>query len=145
MKEIKEISALETFSVRHPVLRSGKTRESCRFEGDNLATTMHYGLFTPLGMVGVISLFENSNSLFSTGKQFQIRGMAVLAEEQKKGCGEVLVRHIETILIAEKEKIIWFNAREIAVGFYEKLGYQVIGASFNIGDIGKHFVMFKKG
>lgn len=144
MKEIKEISALETFSVRHPVLRSGKTRESCHFEGDDLDATMHFGLFTDKGLVGVISLFENSNAMFNPEKQFQIRGMAVLTEEQKKGYGEELVRHIETISVAERGKIIWFNAREIAVGFYEKLGYQSIGTPFDIGDIGKHFVMFKK-
>ena len=36
MQNIKKISALETFPVRHPVLRAEKPIESCHFEGDDL-------------------------------------------------------------------------------------------------------------
>ena len=45
MPTIKKITSTDTFSVRHPVLRSGKPLESCHFDGDILATTSHYGLF----------------------------------------------------------------------------------------------------
>lgn len=141
MQNIKKITARETFSVRNPVLRAGKPIESCLFLGDDLKTTSHFGFFVDEKMVGVSSLFEEKNKLFDLEKQFQIRGMAVLEDFQKTGIGNNLIKYIENHL--ESEILIWFNARVIAVDFYKKLGYQIIGNSFEIDEIGKHFVMYK--
>lgn len=144
MQTIKEIPALETFSVRQPVLRPGKPIESCHFEGDNLESTKHFGLFDNEKLAGIASLFEHSTPFLEEKSQFQLRGMAVLPEFQKKGLGEALVKHAENDALERGGKIIWFNAREIAVAFYKKLGYEVIGEPFDIADIGKHYVMYKK-
>jgi GNAT superfamily N-acetyltransferase len=138
---IREITAFETFLVRHPVLRNGKPIETCHFEDDNSPTTKHFGFFDNDNLVGVISLFQKRNDFFEQKKQFQIRGMAVLENYQKKGFGNKLVRHCENLVIQKKAGLIWFNARIIAVPFYEKLGYQTIGNKFEIGDVGLHFVM----
>lgn len=144
MQTIKEIPALETFSVRQPVLRPGKPIESCHFEGDNLESTKHFGLFDNEKLAGIASLFEHSTPFLEEKFQFQLRGMAVLPEFQKKGLGEALVKHAENDALERGGKIIWFNAREIAVAFYKKLGYEIIGDPFNVADIGKHYVMYKK-
>jgi len=144
MQLIKEIPALETFSVRQPVLRPGKNIETCHFEGDNLSTTKHFGYFENENLAGIASLFQSSSDLFKEKHQFQLRGMAVLSNFQKKGIGEKLVNYAENDAKNRNAELIWFNAREIAIPFYEKLGYKIIGQPFDIGDIGKHFVMFKK-
>ena len=141
---IKEISAFETIIVRHPVLRFGKPIESCRFEGDDLPTTIHFGLFFENQLSAVISVFEAKNNLFLEENQFQIRGMAVLEQHQKKGFGEVLLKYCEKQIRNKMGEIIWFNARENAIGFYEKSAYQKIGGGFEIADIGIHYVLFKK-
>lgn len=143
MLEIKEISAFETIIVRQPVLRFGKPIESCRFEGDDLPTTNHFGLFYNEQLSAVISVFEAKSIFFLEKNQYQIRGMAVLEEHQKKGFGEALLKYCEKQIINKSGKIIWFNARETAIGFYEKSEYQKIGSSFEIGDIGIHYVLFK--
>ncbi|MEZ0005210.1 ribosomal protein S18 acetylase RimI-like enzyme [Flavobacterium sp. 28YEA47A] len=144
MQIIKEIPALETFSVRQPVLRPGKPIETCHFEGDNLDSTKHFGLFSNEKLAGIASLFIHSTPFLKEKLQFQLRGMAVLPEFQKKGLGEALVKHAENDALERDGKIIWFNAREIAVAFYKKLGYEIIGEPFDIADIGKHYVMYKK-
>lgn len=144
MFEIKEISAFETIIVRHPVLRFGKPIESCRFEGDDLPTTKHFGLFYEYQLSAVISVFETKNILFLEENQFQIRGMAVLEQHQKKGFGEALLKYCENRIRSNNAKIIWFNARETAIGFYEKAAYQKISDGFEIADIGIHYVLFKK-
>jgi len=143
MQLIKEIPALETFSVRHPVLRPRKNIETCHFDGDNLESTRHFGLFIDDELAGVASLFKSNSDLFQEKEQFQLRGMAVLEKFQKKGIGESLVKYAEENAKSRSGKLIWFNAREVAVRFYEKMGYQIIGEPFDIGDIGKHFVMYK--
>ncbi|GAL68931.1 hypothetical protein JCM19301_2950 [Jejuia pallidilutea] len=43
--QIMQICAKETYPVRHPVLRTGKPIETCAFNGDDLPSTMHIGLF----------------------------------------------------------------------------------------------------
>jgi ribosomal protein S18 acetylase RimI-like enzyme len=143
MIEIKYINAETTYSVRKAVLRKGKTCSSCLFEGDNLTSTIHYGLFIDKELAGIISLFENKFGNFTTQKQLQIRGMAVLESHQKKGFGNLLVIKAEEYAKTKKMDVIWFNARETAVGFYEKLGYQIIDKSFIIEGIGTHYIMYK--
>ena len=144
MIAIRKISAQETYIVRHPVLRKGKPIESCHFDGDDLPTTQHIGLYENDSLQGVISLFENNHPLFEEKQQTQIRGMAVLENNQGKGFGRLLVNHSEQILMTQKIHLIWFNARENAVGFYQKMGYKILGNAFDIPGIGIHYVMGKK-
>ncbi len=140
---IKTITALETHLVRHPVLRAGKPIDSCIFDGDFLDTTRHFGIFIDNELAGVISMFENRNANFSTPKQYQIRGMAVLESYQKRGLGGKLVQHVESEVKLLGGNLVWFNARDLAVPFYVKLGYQVSSEPFlAIGIV--HFVMHKQ-
>ncbi|MBW1657015.1 GNAT family N-acetyltransferase [Flavobacterium quisquiliarum] len=144
MITIKEIPSKETYAVRQPVLRKGKPIESCIFDGDDLETTHHYGLFDNKNLIGIISLFKKINPIFAERNQAQIRGMAVLETHQKKGFGEALVKHCETYCNENKVDLIWFNARTAAVGFYQKMNYQPQGDAFDIKDVGEHYLMFKR-
>jgi predicted GNAT family N-acyltransferase len=144
MKEIKKINSRDTFLVRQPILREGKPIESCQFDGDDLETTTHFGLFIDKNIIGVLSVFKNNNVIFNTENQFQIRGMAILKKFQRKGFGDELVKHSEEHVKSQFGKLIWFNARESAVPFYEKLGYIKIGEPFPIADIGIHYIMKKE-
>ncbi len=140
---IKKIASLDTFLVRHPVLRAYKNIESCHFDGDNLETTKHFGFFDAEKLVGVASVFENININFIENKQLQLRGMAVLENYQNKGIGKKLVLNCENFAFHNQVELIWFNARLNAVSFYEKLGYSKFGKAFDILEVGKHFEMFK--
>ncbi|MFH6935651.1 GNAT family N-acetyltransferase [Flavobacterium sp. YO12] len=144
MNIIKEIPSKETYIVRQPVLRKGKPIESCVFEGDDLETTHHFGLFQNENLTGIISLFTKSNPIFAENLQGQIRGMAILENHQKKGFGEALVKHCEDYCKQNKVDLIWFNARTAAVGFYRRMNYEVLGEPFEIKDVGEHYLMFKK-
>ncbi|WP_442787501.1 GNAT family N-acetyltransferase [Flavobacterium suncheonense] len=140
---IHQIEAEETFSVRQPVLRPGKPIESCHFEGDNLGTTAHFGLYEHDDLIGVVSVYKVNHPISSKKEQYQIRGMAVLQEFQRRGIGEQLVKKVEHHVKEQKGELIWFNAREKAVPFYQKLDYKIKGEPFEIPEIGTHFVMLK--
>ena len=144
MNIITEIPSKETYAVRQPVLRKGQPVESCIFEGDDLESTHHFGLFSDENLTGIISLYDKINPIFAEQNQAQIRGMAVLETHQKKGFGEALVKHCETYCNVNKVDLIWFNARTAAVGFYKKMDYQPQGEPFDIKDVGEHYLMFKK-
>lgn len=144
MIQIKEIPSKETYIVRQPVLRKGKPIESCIFDGDDLNTTHYFGLFENKNLTGIISLFNQINTIFAEKKQAQIRGMAVLETHQKKGFGDALVKYCEDYCFENNVDLIWFNARTAAVGFYQKMNYQTLGGPFDIKDVGEHYLMFKK-
>ncbi|AAZ25690.1 bifunctional GNAT family N-acetyltransferase/hotdog fold thioesterase [Colwellia psychrerythraea] len=73
----------------------------------------------------------------------QIRFMAVSAEAQGQGLGQKIIEALEH----QAQKLglteITLNAREDAVGFYQKLGYSLQGFSHLLFDEIKHFVMNK--
>lgn len=140
---VKKINSTTTFQVRQPVLRPGKPIESCIFEGDDLETTTHLGLYNNSKLAGIVSIFASCHKLFPQVGQFQLRGMAVLDEFQKKGYGERLVSEAEVCIKEQNGSLIWFNAREAAVDFYKKMGYEIVGDAFDIPTIGIHFVMRK--
>lgn len=139
--EIKKITSKTSYIVRHPVLRPGKPIESCRFEGDDLDSTTHYGLFDNENLCAVASIFTSKSALVPHSNQFQLRGMAVLEHQQGKGFGADLLQHIFKEYVQNEQIAIWFNARIIAVPFYEKQGCKVISEGFEIEGIGTHFVM----
>ena len=143
MYSIKQIPSKDTFAVRLPVLRPGKPVESCIFEGDDLPSTVHFGIFDNENLAGIVSVFEAATPLLPQQKQFQLRGMAVLDTYQKKGLGDLLVKAAEDYIKSAQAETIWFNAREIAVGFYDKMGYKITGDPFTISDIGIHYVMYR--
>ena len=141
---IKKISTIETYPVRHPVLRAGRPLEDCKFDHDDLETTFHLGLFEKNHLIGVATFLKNNSSSFPESNQYQLRGMAVLDHFQGKGLGAQLLNYAETELKLSQAELLWFNARERAVPFYSKLGYKTTGNPFDIKGIGPHYLMFKK-
>lgn len=141
--QVKKIPFNKTFAVRHPVLRAGKPVETCYFEGDELPTTTHFGLFLEEKLLGVLSVFKNECPIIESKKAYQYRGMAILAPYQNKKYGVLLLDAANTWIAEEQGDLIWFNAREKAIGFYERNGFTIFGTVFDIANIGPHVLMFK--
>ena len=141
--QVKKIPFNKTFAVRHPVLRAGKPVETCYFEGDDLPTTTHFGLFLEEKLLGVLSVFKNECPIIESKNAYQYRGMAILAPYQNKKYGVLLLDAANTWVAEEQGDLIWFNAREKAIGFYERNGFTIFGTVFDIANIGPHVLMFK--
>lgn len=140
---VKEISAKDTYSVRHPILRARKPLNTCTFSGDDLETTIHIGIFNKNTVIGVASFMKTSNDLFTEKMQYQLRGMAILQEFQGKGLGKLLLEYGEHLLKERNIEFIWCNARIVAVNFYKRNGYNITGDPFEIDEIGTHYKMYK--
>lgn len=147
--EIRSISAIETYPVRHPVLRAGRPIEDCHFKGDELPTTLHVGAFIDEKIAAVATFLLHKDTTVielqhhENEKCYQLRGMAVLEEMQGKQLGKKLLENGEHLLKKNNGTALWFNARINAVPFYEKQGYKVISEAFEIVPIGIHYKMYK--
>jgi ribosomal protein S18 acetylase RimI-like enzyme len=127
----------EYYDLRYRILREPwkQPRGSERNEGDE--TGMHFGLYDSNQLLGILRLDSMEIGIS------QIRFMAVETSNQGKGIGENLMLFAEEISKNRGDKKIILHAREIALGFYEKMGYQLIEKSHLLfGEI-QHYLMEK--
>ena len=76
------------------------------------------------------------------GPVVRLRQMAVLNNLQGKGIGRALMQFSENIARDLGYKKLIMHARVTAVGFYEKLGYNVVGDRFEEVTL-QHYIMEK--
>ncbi len=81
---------------------------------------------------------------FSSQYQAQIRYMAVKDDLQGQGLGKRLIAELEYQTSLRGGKHILLNAREIAIPFYQRQGYQLGALSHVLYDQIKHFAMSKQ-
>ncbi|APG64193.1 hypothetical protein LPB136_01895 [Tenacibaculum todarodis] len=140
---IKTISAEETYIIRQFVLREGVDLPF-KFDGDFNEETIHLGAFKNEKLVGIASLMKTESNLLSFKNQYQLRGMATINEVRGLGFGSKIIDEVILQLKTMNIECVWCNAREIALDFYIKKGFEIIGNPFTVNQIGKHFVMYKK-
>ena len=69
--------------------------------------------------------------------------MATLSSAQNTGAARALLNTAFKILKDKDQNLLWCDARIIATGFYEKLGFEKLGDSYSIPIIGLHYLMYK--
>lgn len=74
----------------------------------------------------------------------QIRYMAVKQKYEKQGIGKAIYIALEKEAYKNGIKFIILNAREHAIGFYEKIGFSVIKKTNLLFDQIQHYEMQKK-
>ena len=60
----------------------------------------------------------------------RLRQMAVLSGLQRRGIGRVIMNFAENVARDKGYKVLHMHARKSAVGFYQKLGYEIVGEEF---------------
>jgi ribosomal protein S18 acetylase RimI-like enzyme len=85
---------------------------------------LHFGIFNNEQILACLVILPVEDSLA------KLRQMAVEPEQQRNGLGRKLILEVEEHLKTIGFKEIELNARTSAIGFYEKLGYEVIGKEF---------------
>ncbi|MSU59151.1 MAG: GNAT family N-acetyltransferase [Pedosphaera sp.] len=141
--EIRIINATETLPLRSAVLRPGRPLAAAQFTGDKLPTTKHFGAFRDGQLLGIASIFLAEMPEHTGLAALQLRGMATAPEVRGAGFGRALVVACVAIARENGAEILWCNARIPAVGFYQKLSWEIIGEEFDIPDVGPHFRMWR--
>lgn len=125
------------YNLRYKVLRApwNQPLGSERNEGDEAAE--HFAFFENELILGVGRLD------FMSQRMSQIRFMAVDDHQQGTGIGKKLMLHMEEIALKQGSSEIILHAREIAVPFYEKLGYVINEKSHLLFNEIQHYLMSK--
>lgn len=126
------------YHLRYRVLRQPwqQPKGSERATDDETAT--HAMLVDENGeALGVGRLHQHSP------EEAQIRFMAIRPDQQGKGLGDIILKHLEAIARVWQVKLITLQARENALNFYRRNGFKVIEKGHLLfGEI-QHFKMAK--
>jgi GNAT superfamily N-acetyltransferase len=129
----------EILPLRHRELRPGLPLEAAVFDGDTDASTRHFGAFVDGAAVACASLMARP---WHGEPAWQLRGMATRADVVRHGLGSALLRFVEGA--AGDPPLLWCNARLGAVPFYERQGWTVASARFEIAGVGPHHAMVRR-
>lgn len=138
---ISFVSAKEVYPLRLLVLRPGGVISDCVFPNDNARDSYHLAGKYGGEILAVASFYKNGNEGVSSKNTVQLRGMATHPKVRGEGYGRKILLRAHDHFRKGGADTIWCNAREVAVPFYESLGYEKIGKPFEIEGIGKHWVM----
>ena len=130
-KEYQQMVKLRDDILRKP-LGLGFSPEELEKEKDN----MLIGAFEDDDMLGCCMMVEKDPSTL------RLRQVAVLNNLQGKGIGRALTGFAENLARDAGYKILSMHARKNAIGFYEKMGYNVASDEFTEITI-PHYVMEK--
>ena len=142
--KVRQIAPTDTYLIRQQVLRPGKDISTCHFGGDDSEQTLHLGAFVDKRLVSVASFYFNKSTCFDSPGQYQLRGMATLPDFRGQGYSSELLKFGFPLIKRNFCDLVWCNARINAIDFYKKVGFESIGDTFDIPDVGPHQLMYKK-
>ncbi len=115
----------EALDLRHRVLREPLGLRLTAEELDGEYADLHFGLRN-----GSENLVAVLSAKPLTSSAVKLRQMAVDPEKQGEGLGAKLLGEVESALEKKGYSQFQLNARETAIGFYEKAGYTAVGETF---------------
>lgn len=114
LDKIKEISASETWPLRHEVMWPEMPLDFIKLPLDELG--YHFGLYINQDLVSVVSLFSSDDHTA------QFRKLATKAEEQGKGYGSKLLSYLIKFAQEKDFHTLWCNSRAEKTDYYKKFG-----------------------
>ncbi len=138
---VRPVAAAEILDLRCRVLRVGLPPETAAFDGDDLPTSRHFAATAAGGVVGCATFFLNA---VDAEPAWQLRGMATDPAWHGRGVGRAVLTDGGAAVAAVGPRLLWCNAREAAVGFYQRLGWTVCSDRFDVPLFGPHFRMWTR-
>ena len=121
MVSIRQISAADTWELRHRVMWPDKDLSFVKLPDDNEG--LHFGLFLDGHLISVASLFV-------TGTRAQLRKFATWQAFQGQGYGSQLLKYILQESDNLKLTEVWCHARVDAQQLYRRFGFAGTGHRF---------------
>ncbi len=127
---VVEIAAEDTYDLRRRVLRDGRPDADVRFPEDDVPGTFHLAAEQDGAVLGVASFTPERTPHRPMSRSMRVRGMAVEPGVQGTGVGRLLLEAAVRNLRSRGVEVLWANGRDSALGFYRRLGWQVVGEGF---------------
>jgi GNAT superfamily N-acetyltransferase len=128
---VVELTAEQTQPLRSIVLRNGTADGQVPFAEDDWPGVVHLGVIDDDGqVVGTSTWIPRPFAPEPEVDAFQLRGMATAHTRQGTGVGALLLEAGCARAQAAGAELVWANARDAALAFYERNGFVVVGDGF---------------
>ncbi len=124
---VVELSAEDTHPLRLAVLRADTPTKEVAFAEDVWAGVVHLGVQIDGQLVGTSTWVPRP---YDEAPAVQLRGMATSAAHQSRGLGGLLVEAGSRRFAADGVGCVWARARDAALPFYARHGFEVVGDGF---------------
>lgn len=139
----KRILAEDTRVIRHQVLWSHiENTEDCVIDIDHREDAIHLGAFEEGELLAVCSLFRMKTEKLDYEQQYRLRAMGSLEKARGKGAGRAIIQEALKQSKEQGADVLWCDAREVALGFYEKQGFHRIDEWYEVPRVGRHQLMY---
>jgi GNAT superfamily N-acetyltransferase len=149
--EIRQVPVSQTYEIRNRLLRPGRPVECVHYDQDKLPSAFHLGAFIDGEHVGTASYYQLPNEHVLTDAPdiapdclWQLRGMASEVARRGRGIGTAMLAESYRIIREKGGRVLWCNARLVALEFYKRNGFSILGDEFDVPDIGPHYVMWRR-
>ena len=128
---VRTVTAEDVKPLRLDVLRRGMTNRTIDFDGDDDPTTVHLAAFDDAGGIVGVSTWMRRDCVDRPGQAaVQLRGMATARHLQGSGIGAELLAAGAEWARDNGVRVVWANARDAALDFYVRHGFDVVGEGF---------------
>lgn len=141
---IEKVEVEDIKELRFKVLWPHKSGvQACEIEPDRFLSTFHIGAWLDNQLVGTSTFIVDINPQFDDEKQYRLRAMATDPSVRGVGVGAKIIEAGIEVLKEKNVHLLWCDARLVATGFYEKMGFEVLGEIYEVPQIGPHKLMYK--
>lgn len=140
---IKRVSVNDILPLRKSVLRDGTPSSNPRYPEDDNDDSVHLAAFIDGVVIATSTWLPRPWPHEANHPATQLRGMAVAKSHQGSGIGGRLLRAGIDRAVESGSRIVWARARDTALYFYERHGFQVVGDQFidEATGVGHHLVV----
>jgi GNAT superfamily N-acetyltransferase len=129
---VAAVAAVELHELRRRVLRENDATKSVDEPRDAEPTSLHFGGLLGARVVVSASFYPTTAPIRQDLVSYQLRYMAVDFDAQGHGYGARVLEVAESALRDVGAEQLWANARDIALGFYLKTGWELVPDSAHI-------------
>lgn len=144
--DIRVVTAEQTHPLRAAILRPDRPPDQTVFPGDGAQDALHLGAYDGPEIVGTVTIMRQPPEDY-TGDHpellWRLRGMATSPQVRRRGYGAALVLAGCAYVAGKGGAWLWCDARLSAVGFYQKLGFEIRGDLYERPVTGPHYRMWQ--
>jgi len=148
---VKVVDVAAVRPMRNAVLWPHKeSPDACVIPEDHLPNTRHLAAFNHAGViVGVCSLFCQRSARFPAAipaeeAVYRLRVMGTAPEVRGHGAGAALITKACEEAKGLGADWLWCDARQIALGFYDRMGFKFLSETYEVPEIGPHRMMARR-
>ena len=127
---VQQLSLDDIMALRIQVLRKGTPVTHARYPEDDYPDVIHFGIVHNESVVATSTWFMKECPEKPGIASLQLKGMAVDDTLQTNGYGAQLITAGIALARERNADIVWARARDSALGFYEKCGFDTAGDGF---------------